>query len=424
MPNKNKQKSPAKAPGITVNDLLQTGAFASMDICEVMKYMLIEICDIKRILMNCNQELSNVKRKQSAMDNSLKFLNTDVENLQKQLKEVKEEVATLKASMNQVHVKTESNAQKITSVDNYSRRICLEITEIPVTDDENCYEIAQEVFSLVGCDFPSEEISVAHRLKTSTTSAKTPPIIVRFRDIYYRNSIMNERNSNRVSITELGFDSPSDPKRQYAYINEHLSPDMKRLLYLARCRKVDKNWAKVWVHDGKILAKKTADGDRFEITQESDLKCFNKMICLPILLYFFIFLMNLTDCNDYSITHFNDKFCNNTDFLTIHFNIRSISNHFDDLSIFLESIKSTFSLIALSEIWLPSKENVQFYNIPNYNFECSLRPNSNYGGVGLYIHNSIPYKILNVNSITGSESLWLTINVEEHLVNLVGMLIS
>jgi len=127
--------------------------------------------------------------------------------------------------------------------------------------------------------------------------------------------------------------------------------------------------------------------------------------------------MNLTDCSDYSITHFNDKFSNTTDFSTIHFNIRSISNHFDDLSIFLESIKSTFSLIALSEIWLPSKENVQFYNINNYNFECSLRSNSNYGGVGLYIHNSIPYKILNVNSITGSESLWLTINVNN--VNII-----
>src|SRR6266478_1729404 len=134
--------------------------------------------------------------------------------------------------------------------------------------------------------------------------------------------------------------------------------------------------------------------------------------CLPILLYFLIFLMNLTDCNDYSITHFNDKFCNNTDFLTIHFNIRSISNHFDDLSIFLESIKSTFSLIALSEIWLPSKENAQFYNIPNYNFECSLRPNSNYGGVGLYIHNSVSYQILNINDIVDSESLWLTINID------------
>ena len=92
---------------------------------------------------------------------------------------------------------------------------------------------------------------------------------------YYRNSVLKERSSNRVPISELGFDIPSDPKRKYAYINEHLSPDMKRLLYLARCKKVDKNWAKVWVNDGKILAKKTADGDRYEITQEPDLKCFN-----------------------------------------------------------------------------------------------------------------------------------------------------
>ncbi len=274
------QKSPNKVTGthsrdISLFEILDTGAFASMETVDVLKYMLIEMCSMNRKLTNFQADLTSVKQKQAVMDNSLKYLNSDVEILQTQLKSVNEEVLKLKASLGQVNVKTDSNTQKIKSVDNYSRRICLEISDIPVKENENCYHIAQDVFDFVGCDVPSEEISVAHRLKSSSANSTPPPIIVRFRDMYYRNFVLNDRKSNRVPVSELGFVNPSDTKRQFAYINEHLSPEMKRLLFLTRSKKIEKNWLKAWVHDGKIFAKKSEACDKVEITQESDLKCFS-----------------------------------------------------------------------------------------------------------------------------------------------------
>jgi len=55
-------------------------------------------------------------------------------------------------------------------------------------------------------------------------------------------------------------------------------------------------------------------------------------------------------CNDYTINGFNETFNNVNNFSILHINIRSISKNFDNLSIFLDSIKTTFSIIGLSEI--------------------------------------------------------------------------
>jgi len=63
---------------------------------------------------------------------------------------------------------------------------------------------------------------------------------------------------------------------------------------------------------------------------------------------------------------------------------------------------------------LNSNLDAQFYNLPNYSFECSLRSNSRYGGVGMYIHNSLNYKIIGGIKISGAESLCLSINYKNN----------
>src|SRR5882762_790071 len=136
---------------------------------------------------------------------------------------------------------------------------------------------------------------------------------------------------------------------------------------------------------------------------------------LIYLIYYFIFIiMPKFVCNDYTINGFNETFNNVNNFSILHINIRSIGKNFDNLSIFLDSIKTTFSIIGLSEIWLNSNLDAQFYNLPNYSFECSLRSNSRYGGVGMYIHNSLNYKIIDCIKISGTESLYLSINYKNN----------
>jgi len=124
--------------------------------------------------------------------------------------------------------------------------------------------------------------------------------------------------------------------------------------------------------------------------------------------------MTKFECSDININKFNETFCNLNEFSILHLNIQSISKNFDNLTIFLNSIKTNFSIIGLSEIWLNSNLDAQFYNLPNYSFECSLRENSRYGGVGIYIHNSLNYKIINCIKISGTESLYLSINYKNN----------
>jgi len=130
-----------------------------------------------------------------------------------------------------------------------------------------------------------------------------------------------------------------------------------------------------------------------------------------IILFYF---MNKFECVDLTITKFNEIFCNLNEFSILHLNIQSISKNFDNLTIFLNSITINFSIIGLSEIWLNSTLDSQFYNLTNYSFECSLRENSRYGGVGMYIHNSLNYKIINGIKISGAECLCLSINYKNN----------
>src|ERR1043165_54609 len=67
----------------------------------------------------------------------------------------------------------------------------------------------------------------------------------------------------------------------------------------------------------------------------------------------------------------------------IHWNIRSLSTHFQDLQFLLMSFKHDFDFICLSEIWFKGYE-LNACQFPEYAFEISSRSNTIFGGVGIY----------------------------------------
>ena len=267
--------TPIKSDNSVIN-ILHNGTYSNMDPMEVVKLVLTELCDIKTLLVNYQEEVKTLKQKQEIMDNSLKFLNNDVEELQVKVKELTAENAHLKESFASLTTKTDTNTQKISNAEDYSRRMNLEITDIPVEVNEDCAAIAREVFDMVGVSVPEKEISVAHRVKVNSASDKIPSIIIKFRDLFFRNKVLNSRSSNRIRIADMGFSLPTDSKHQYAYINEHLTPEKKHLLYLAKKLKMEKKWSYIGVNDGKIYARKADGTDKIEIHQEKDLAIFHK----------------------------------------------------------------------------------------------------------------------------------------------------
>lgn len=73
----------------------------------------------------------------------------------------------------------------------------------------------------------------------------------------------------------------------------------------------------------------------------------------------------------------------------IHFNVRSLRKHYDDLSALFSVVDHTFSLIYLSETWLTSHDGA-LYGISGYTSEYCHRKGSRGGGSAILVESSVP----------------------------------
>lgn len=76
----------------------------------------------------------------------------------------------------------------------------------------------------------------------------------------------------------------------------------------------------------------------------------------------------------------------------INVNIRSLNKNFDKLKECLKATNHNFTIIGLSETHLKEKPS-DYYSIPGYNFEFKNRVNREKGGVGIYVRQSVNYKL-------------------------------
>ena len=67
-----------------------------------------------------------------------------------------------------------------------------------------------------------------------------------------------------------------------------------------------------------------------------------------------------------------------------HKNIKSLSKHFNEFLLYLDSIKFKFSIIGLTETWLDENKH-GLYDLDNYTNIYKFRNVKRGGGVSLYL---------------------------------------
>ena len=107
-----------------------------------------------------------------------------------------------------------------------------------------------------------------------------------------------------------------------------------------------------------------------------------------------------SDNNDPDKNFLNDKlqeiFLNRNNFSLLHLNIRSLNKSIDDFREFLASFKGSFSVIVLTKSWCDETAiNNSLLNLENYNSVHQTRKGKKGGGICIYIHNSLDFKIRN-----------------------------
>ena len=117
------------------------------------------------------QEIMSKIGKIDIMEQSLQVLSNKYDELTKEYHKLKNQHSELekdhKALKSQV-LKSEKvitmHSQNINDLEQYSRRECLEIRGIPVTQDESTDEIVGKVGEIIGVDIDADDISISHRL--------------------------------------------------------------------------------------------------------------------------------------------------------------------------------------------------------------------------------------------------------------------
>ena len=102
--------------------------------------------------------------------------------------------------------------------------------------------------------------------------------------------------------------------------------------------------------------------------------------------------MHRSPFDDFEITahnQFNEKFS------SLGINIRSLANskNFAKLQIFIDSLCFTPSVIAINETLLRDNGPGPHCDLNGYEFLSNCRNSHKGGGVGLYVHNTVNFKV-------------------------------
>ena len=96
-------------------------------------------------------------------------------------------------------------------------------------------------------------------------------------------------------------------------------------------------------------------------------------------------------------------------FSVLHINIRSMNKNFEKLREYLSHAKGNFSVIILTETWCNDDETDKnsLWQLPNYTAIHQIRNSGQKGGgIALYVHNSLNYKIPKNKNINNNDKMF------------------
>lgn len=216
---------------------------------------------------------STIKEQNAELQRSIEFISAkydEVLNKCSQLENLNRQ--------NTIYIKHLENKIERFEADSCSTSI--EIRNVPEKNPETkdtLRDIVQNIGTLIEHPIKNEDIRQIRRMKTKQDA--TGNIIVQFTTTYTKESIIRlskkfniNNNSNHLNTSHLKINGP--PK--LIFINEHLTPKMKHLHYLARQFAKEHNYKYCWASFGIIYLRRKEGEVRIRINEEDDLNKLKK----------------------------------------------------------------------------------------------------------------------------------------------------
>lgn len=205
------------------------------------------------------KEVGDLRAEMAEMRESLKMFNEICEKVKTENESLVKENKLLKAENKEL-------AKRMGDLEQYSRINNVEIRGVPFSEGESCLQVVQEIGNKVDCPVTATDIDVVHRVPAKNG---TQHIIARFCSRTKKIEFASKARKARLTTAAIGIQSRTDKP---IFVNDHLTPQNKRLFAQALTLKKEHSWKHLWTDNGAIKARKTDDSRVCRISGVGDLR--------------------------------------------------------------------------------------------------------------------------------------------------------
>lgn len=218
--------------------------------------------EIKEQLGIITKKLSKAEtREKEQTDRIIKIENLCMEctAIRKELDEMKVENRDLKMRVNMLERK--SRVQ-----DKIKIRNSVEIYGIPKRSNENPRKIIIEIARSANVDLEDDDFEESYRVSSADGSGKQ--LVAKFKSRDKKTALIKAMKIKRPRLKDIN----EQPENKFIYVNEMITKDTKRVLYLTKIEAKNRNWFKTWIYAGDVYLLLEEKGNQIKIENEDDLK--------------------------------------------------------------------------------------------------------------------------------------------------------
>lgn len=211
-------------------------------------------------------------------------LQNEVDSVKNMLTGIQE---TIDCLIDENHELKNENAileNRIRKLENYNDEILqrsmecdLEICGVPEAENENLDEVIQTMMTSLKLEANPGYINDVYRKKIKNKNSGMPgPIIIKFNRKSYRDALLAEKKIKKKLDSSLIFPDAGQENIRPIYINECIT-NFRKLIHKNARELMKKDIFKfVWIKDGKILVRKSAESNIINIRSIDDLNAYYK----------------------------------------------------------------------------------------------------------------------------------------------------
>ena len=185
--------------------------------------------------------------------------------IQEDLKQLKLENSQIKDENKDLRKILEVVKKEMIELKQYSRKLNIEVSNLPESENENISTIIDGLMSAIGLDAKNDLVAY-HRVPTVNKN-KVKPIIIKFNSAIAISDFITKAKVKKITADQINSCLTAVP----VYFNDHLCPELKRLFYQCKMFKTENHFKFCWTKSGKIYLRKSDGSKIYCISCESDL---------------------------------------------------------------------------------------------------------------------------------------------------------